>query len=106
MAHIVDIGTPTLPQLSLSEVCLLCKVFLGLYRLTLLIVIATLFTLIVAGHGVWIHFRTSPLAGHGKVYAIGRIALEALMILLWIGTAALMLRDKGEVSVSVRGLTA
>ncbi|MCJ1246829.1 hypothetical protein MMC30_004038 [Trapelia coarctata] len=59
-------------------------------------VIATIFTLVVTAHGIWSHIRTNPFASHGKVYTIARIVLELLIILLWIGTASLMLRDKGE----------
>ncbi|MCJ1409516.1 hypothetical protein MMC19_003597 [Ptychographa xylographoides] len=59
-------------------------------------VIATLLTFVITGHGIWIYSRKNPFAGHGKVYTYSRLALEILMILIWIGTASLSLRNKGE----------
>ncbi|MCJ1438919.1 hypothetical protein MMC27_008309 [Xylographa pallens] len=59
-------------------------------------VIATLFTFVVTAHGIWIYSRHNPFAGHGKVYTWARLGLELLMVLMWIGTATLMLRPKGE----------
>jgi len=59
-------------------------------------VIATLFTFIVTAHGIWIYTRHNPFAGHGKVYTWTRLGLELFMILIWIGSASLMLRNKGE----------
>ncbi|MCJ1285443.1 hypothetical protein MMC26_004783 [Xylographa opegraphella] len=58
-------------------------------------VISTLFTFVITAHGIWIYSRHNPFAGHGKVYTWARLGLELLMILMWIGTATLMLRPKG-----------
>ncbi|MCJ1473559.1 hypothetical protein MMC13_002210 [Lambiella insularis] len=59
-------------------------------------VIATLFTFVIAAHGIWIYSRNNPFAGHGKVYTYGRLVVEFIMVLMWIGSATLMLRPKGQ----------
>jgi hypothetical protein len=59
-------------------------------------VIATLFTIFVTAHGIWCYSRKNPFAGHGRAYNIARMVLELFMILIWIGTASLMLRWKDE----------
>ncbi|MCJ1401801.1 hypothetical protein MMC11_005018 [Xylographa trunciseda] len=59
-------------------------------------VIATLFTFVVTAHGIWVYSRRNPFAGHGKIYTWARLGLELFMVLIWIGSASLMLRPKGE----------
>ena len=51
----------------------------------------------MTAHGIWVYSRHNPFAGHGKVYTWVRLGLELLMVLMWIGSATLMLRPKGEV---------
>ena len=59
-----------------------------------IIVITTLFTFVVTGHGIYTHHRNNPFTGHGKAYVFARLGLEVLIILMWIGTAALMIRPR------------
>lgn len=64
--------------------------------LTIVPVVAVLFTLVVASYTVITHHRTSnPFAARGAVYTIVRLAVEILTFLLWIGSAVLALRPHG-----------
>ena len=56
--------------------------------------IAFLFTTVLAIHTIITHHRSNPFSATGKLYTILRVALEVLTLLLWIGTAGLMLRPK------------
>ena len=58
------------------------------------IVIATIFTLVITGHGVWTHLRSDFVKLHGKVYLIARVLVDFILFLMWIGTATLMLRPR------------
>ncbi|KAL8822593.1 MAG: hypothetical protein Q9191_006670 [Dirinaria sp. TL-2023a] len=58
-------------------------------------VITCLFTYFVAAHTIFTHHRSNPFSGRGSVYTIVRLVVEVLVFLLWVATAALMLRHKG-----------
>lgn len=58
-------------------------------------VITFILTLAVTVHTIWTYHRSSPFTGHGKTFTFVRLGVEALVFLLWIATAALMLRGKG-----------
>lgn len=59
-------------------------------------VIASIFTLALTLHNlVTHHMNKNPFSGGSTTRTILRLAIEALVFLLWIATAVLMLRPKG-----------
>ena len=51
-------------------------------------------------HGVWSHVRTDFIKLHGRAYVVGRMLVDFILLLMWIGTATLMLRPR-QVDYSV-----
>ena len=66
------------------------------FKLTGITVISVLFTFALGIHAAWQQKKgNNPFAGHGKAYTIGRLVLEILTFLLWVGSAVLALRPHG-----------
>ncbi|KAL8703245.1 MAG: hypothetical protein Q9201_003578 [Fulgogasparrea decipioides] len=58
-------------------------------------VIASIFTFAVTIHTIFTHHRSNPFSGGSTTYTIARLAAEVLVFLLWVASAALMLRPRG-----------
>ncbi|KAI4237581.1 MAG: hypothetical protein L6R40_005872 [Gallowayella cf. fulva] len=58
-------------------------------------VISSIFTFAIAAHSIFTHHRSNPFSGGSTTYTIARLAAEVLVFLLWVASAALMLRPRG-----------
>ncbi|MCJ1446613.1 MAG: hypothetical protein MMC23_007118 [Stictis urceolatum] len=58
-------------------------------------VVTFFFTLVLSLHALWMYIKKS-YSIHGKMMLIGRQVLEFIVFLMWIGTATLMLRPRGQ----------
>ena len=68
----------------------------------MILVVAVLFTLVVASYTVITHHRSNPFAARGAAYTIVRLVVEILTFLLWIGSAVLALRPHGGCDIEHR----
>ncbi|KAL8772808.1 MAG: hypothetical protein Q9209_002153 [Squamulea sp. 1 TL-2023] len=58
-------------------------------------VISSIFTFAITAHSIFTHHRSNPFSGGSATYTIARLAAEVLVFLLWVASAALMLRPRG-----------
>lgn len=58
-------------------------------------VISAIFTFVVTAYSIFTHHRSNPFSGGSTMITLARIAAEILVLLLWIASAALMLRPRG-----------
>ncbi|KAL8935628.1 MAG: hypothetical protein Q9216_005334, partial [Gyalolechia sp. 2 TL-2023] len=58
-------------------------------------VITSIATFVVTAYSIFTHHRSNPFSGGTATITIARIAAEVLVCLLWIASAALMLRPRG-----------
>ncbi|KAL9019515.1 MAG: hypothetical protein Q9185_003215 [Variospora sp. 1 TL-2023] len=58
-------------------------------------VIASIFTFAVTIYSIFTHHRSNPFSGGTTIITIARIVAEVLVFLLWVASAALMLRPRG-----------
>ncbi|KAL8852434.1 MAG: hypothetical protein Q9221_002664 [Calogaya cf. arnoldii] len=58
-------------------------------------VISSIFTFAITAHSIFTHHRSNPFSGGSTTYTIARLAAEVLVFLLWVASAALMLRPRG-----------
>ncbi|KAL8805770.1 MAG: hypothetical protein Q9223_003835 [Gallowayella weberi] len=58
-------------------------------------VISSIFTLAITAHSIFTHHRSNPFSGGSNLYTIARLVAEILVFLLWVASAALMLRPRG-----------
>ncbi|KAL8746547.1 MAG: hypothetical protein Q9184_007730, partial [Pyrenodesmia sp. 2 TL-2023] len=58
-------------------------------------VISSIFTFAVTVYSIFTHHRSNPFSGGTATITIARIAAEVLVFLLWVASAALMLRPRG-----------
>ncbi|KAL8909005.1 MAG: hypothetical protein Q9207_000456 [Kuettlingeria erythrocarpa] len=57
-------------------------------------VIASIFTFAVTVYSIFTHHRSNPFSGGTATITIARIAAEVLVFLVWVASAALMLRPR------------
>ncbi|KAI4226064.1 MAG: hypothetical protein LQ349_006947 [Xanthoria aureola] len=57
-------------------------------------VISSIFTFAITVHSIFTHHRSNPFSGGSTIYTIARLAAEVLVFLLWVASAALMLRPR------------
>ncbi|KAL8998403.1 MAG: hypothetical protein Q9169_002531 [Polycauliona sp. 2 TL-2023] len=57
-------------------------------------VISSIFTFAITAHSIFTHHRSNPFSGGSATYTIARLAAEVLVFLLWVASAALMLRPR------------
>ncbi|KAI4270486.1 MAG: hypothetical protein LQ337_006648 [Flavoplaca oasis] len=57
-------------------------------------VISSIFTFAITIHSIFTHHRSNPFSGGSATYTIARLAAEVLVFLLWVASAALMLRPR------------
>ncbi|KAI4118372.1 MAG: hypothetical protein LQ338_007413 [Usnochroma carphineum] len=62
-------------------------------------VIASIFTLATTVYSIFAHHRSNPFSGGTTTITLARIAAEVLVFLLWVASAALMLRPRGGCSL-------
>ncbi|KAL8751167.1 MAG: hypothetical protein Q9199_006609 [Rusavskia elegans] len=55
-------------------------------------VISSIFTFAITVHSIFTHHRSNPFSGGSTTYTIARLVAEILVFLLWVASAALMLR--------------
>ncbi|KAL8921345.1 MAG: hypothetical protein Q9172_004073 [Xanthocarpia lactea] len=58
-------------------------------------VISSIVTFAITIHSIFTHHRSNPFSGGSTKYTIARLAAEVLVFLLWVASAALMLRPRG-----------
>ncbi|KAI4085772.1 MAG: hypothetical protein LQ344_008145, partial [Seirophora lacunosa] len=58
-------------------------------------VIASIFTFAVTIYSIFSHHRSNPFLGGTATITIARLAVEIVVFLLWVASAALMLRPRG-----------
>ncbi|KAL8711466.1 MAG: hypothetical protein Q9220_004124 [cf. Caloplaca sp. 1 TL-2023] len=59
-------------------------------------VISSIFTFAITVLSIYSHHRSNPFSGGSTIYSIARLANEVVVLLLWVASAALMLRPRGE----------
>ncbi|KAI4280681.1 MAG: hypothetical protein L6R38_004257 [Xanthoria sp. 2 TBL-2021] len=57
-------------------------------------VISSILTFAITVHSIFTHHRSNPFSGGSTTYTIARLAAEILVFLLWVASAALMLRKR------------
>ncbi|KAL8639663.1 MAG: hypothetical protein Q9226_008846 [Calogaya cf. arnoldii] len=57
-------------------------------------VISSIFTFAITAHSIFTYHRSNPFSGGSATYTITRLAAEILVFLLWVASAALMLRPR------------
>ncbi|KAL8954659.1 MAG: hypothetical protein Q9193_007151 [Seirophora villosa] len=58
-------------------------------------VIASIFTFAVTIYSIFTYHRSNPFSGGSATITIARLAAEVVVFLLWVASAALMLRPRG-----------
>ncbi|KAL8943721.1 MAG: hypothetical protein Q9211_000892 [Gyalolechia sp. 1 TL-2023] len=58
-------------------------------------VITSIFTFAITAYSIFSHYRSNPFSGGTATITIARVTAEVAVFLLWVASAALMIRPRG-----------